>query len=80
MAECYPLESSSFGDSGFRFIMTEHNCAISSVAESFPSVCGHELEMFATVLPDCTVERTHWIVNGEHRCGYLVQARSLLEN
>ncbi|NET43777.1 iron-sulfur cluster biosynthesis transcriptional regulator SufR [Okeania sp. SIO2B3] len=54
------------------YIFMEHNCAISSVAESFPSVCGHELEMFGAVLPDCTVERTHWIVNGEHRCGYLI--------
>jgi DeoR family suf operon transcriptional repressor len=41
------------------------------VAESFPSVCGHELEMFATVL-DSPVERTHWMVDGEHRCGYLI--------
>lgn len=77
MADCYPVESSdSDKDTSSRFILTEHNCAISNVAESFPSVCSHELEMFATVLPDCTVERTHWIVNGEHRCGYLVQARS----
>ena len=58
-----------------RFIITEHNCAISNVAESFPSVCGHELEMFAYALPDCTVERTHWMIDGEHRCGYLVQAK-----
>ncbi|MBW4567523.1 MAG: iron-sulfur cluster biosynthesis transcriptional regulator SufR [Tolypothrix carrinoi HA7290-LM1] len=73
MAECHPVESNeSVGD---RFILMEHNCAISNVAESFPSICGHELEMFAAVLPDCTVERTHWIINGEHRCGYLVQAR-----
>jgi len=54
------------------FIFTEYNCAIAHVAESFPSVCGHELEMFATVL-DCSVERTHWMVNGEHRCGYLIR-------
>lgn len=76
MAEWYPVDSSDLGKgTNSQFIMTEHNCAISNVAESFPSVCGHELEMFATVLPDCTVERTHWIINGEHRCGYLVQAR-----
>ncbi|NJM70530.1 MAG: iron-sulfur cluster biosynthesis transcriptional regulator SufR [Scytonema sp. RU_4_4] len=74
MAECHPAESSESSESD-RFILTEHNCAISNVAESFPSICGHELEMFAAVLPDCTVERTHWIINGEHRCGYLVQAR-----
>lgn len=74
MAEWYAVSSDS--DQGTsRFIMTEHNCAISNVAESFPSICGHELQMFATVLPDCIVERTHWIINGEHRCGYLVQAQ-----
>ncbi|BAZ10078.1 hypothetical protein NIES4071_18920 [Calothrix sp. NIES-4071] len=72
MAEWHPVESSDQ-----RFIIAEHNCAISNVAESFPSVCGHELEMFAAVLPDCTVERTHWIINGEHRCGYLVQSRKM---
>ncbi|AFY34637.1 iron-sulfur cluster biosynthesis transcriptional regulator SufR [Calothrix sp. PCC 7507] len=74
MAEYHPVDAnnSTVGD---RFIFIEHNCAISNVAESFPSVCGHELEMFAAVLPDCTVERTHWLINGEHRCGYLVQAR-----
>jgi DeoR family suf operon transcriptional repressor len=77
MAECHSVESSkSDDDYSSRFILTEHNCAISNVAESFPSVCGHELEMFATVLPDCTIERTHWLINGEHRCGYLVQSRS----
>lgn len=74
MAECHPVDASE-SSSCDRFILIEHNCAISNVAESFPSVCGHELEMFAAVLPDCTVERTHWIINGEHRCGYLVQAR-----
>ncbi|QSJ19585.1 iron-sulfur cluster biosynthesis transcriptional regulator SufR [Nostoc sp. UHCC 0702] len=69
------LDDSSGGTAGDRFIFIEHNCAISNVAESFPTICGHELEMFAAVLPDCTVERTHWIINGEHRCGYLMQAR-----
>ncbi|NEQ86496.1 MAG: iron-sulfur cluster biosynthesis transcriptional regulator SufR, partial [Moorea sp. SIO2I5] len=54
-------------------ILTEYNCVISNVAESYPSVCGHELEMFAAVLPDCTVERTHWLNNGEHQCGYLIK-------
>lgn len=55
-----------------KYILAEHNCAISEVAESFPTVCGHELEMFAAILPDCTVERTQWINDGEHNCGYLI--------
>ncbi len=75
MAEYHPVETSDSQLAEDKFIFLEHNCAISNVAESFPSVCGHELEMFAAVLPDCTVERTQWIINGEHRCGYLVQAR-----
>jgi DeoR family transcriptional regulator, suf operon transcriptional repressor len=59
-----------------QFVLTEYHCAISHIAESFPGICGHELEMFAVALADCTVERTHWLVNGEHRCGYLIQAKS----
>jgi len=68
MAEWYRVEES-------KFIFAEHNCAISEVAESFPSVCDRELEMFAAILPDCTIKRTHWMINREHRCGYLIQAR-----
>jgi DeoR family suf operon transcriptional repressor len=80
MAECYPVESVEVGicdRAGLseRFVLMEHNCAISNVAETFPSVCGNELEMFAALLPDCIVERTHWIINGEHRCGYLIARR-----
>ncbi|NJK39549.1 MAG: iron-sulfur cluster biosynthesis transcriptional regulator SufR [Oscillatoriales cyanobacterium RM2_1_1] len=72
MAEWYAVEVDGAKSEAQRYILAEHNCAISSVAESFPSVCGHELEMFGAVLPDCNVERTHWIVNGEHRCGYMI--------
>ncbi|QDZ38860.1 iron-sulfur cluster biosynthesis transcriptional regulator SufR [Euhalothece natronophila Z-M001] len=72
MAEYSPLEGSTP-----QFLLFENNCAIASVAESYPSVCGHELEMFAAILPDCKVERTHWLYQGEHRCGYLIQ---LIEN
>ena len=55
------------------YLLAEHHCAISDVAESYPTVCGHELEMFAEILPDCIIERTHWINEGEHNCGYLIR-------
>ncbi len=74
MAEYYPLDSDNEEESN-HYMVTEYNCAISSVAASFPSVCKHELEMFAQILPDCTVERTHWQIDGEHRCGYSIQPR-----
>lgn len=88
MAEWYPVEGSDQAEPANRgaiapavgtphppsYVITEYNCAISHIAESFPSVCGHELEMFEIALEGCTVQRTHWLVNGEHRCGYLIQA------
>ncbi len=71
MAECHTIDL----DADPKFVLTEYNCAISQIAESFPSVCGHELEMFELALPDCRVDRTHWLVKGEHRCGYLIQPK-----
>ncbi|NEP58089.1 MAG: iron-sulfur cluster biosynthesis transcriptional regulator SufR [Symploca sp. SIO2G7] len=73
MAEWHTLKpEDTNGDTGTRYVILEHHCAISQVAQSFPSVCAHELEMFATALDNCCVERTHWINDGEHQCGYLV--------
>ncbi len=67
MAECHESDLEK------QYVLTEYNCAISHIAETFPNVCGHELEMFSIALSDCRVERTHWLVDGEHRCGYLIQ-------
>ncbi len=71
-AEGYMAELHRLEDTEEKYVLTEHNCAISDVAESYPTVCGHELEMFADLFPDCKVDRTNWINNGEHRCGYLI--------
>src|SRR5919202_3034933 len=76
MEEWYVLEPSNLNNgASHEFMLREHNCAISNVAESYPNVCGHELEMFAAVLPDCTGERTQWVNDGEHQCGYFIKAR-----
>lgn len=80
MAEWHRLEpepepAAGTPPSPSQFVITEYNCAISHIAETFPTVCGHELEMFQVALPDCLVTRTHWLVHGEHRCGYLIQAK-----
>lgn len=56
------------------YIFTEYNCAIAQVAASYPHICTHELEMFSVALPDCVVKRTHWLIEGEHRCGYLIES------
>ncbi len=74
MAEWFEVGSGN-GNTAPKYFIAEYNCAISNVAESFPSVCSHELQMFERVLPDCSVERTHWQIDGEHQCGYLIQAK-----
>lgn len=74
MAEWYGIEPDETSPQT-RFMVTEYNCAIASIAESFPRVCDHELALFAAALPDCYVERTHWMIGGEHRCGYLIQGQ-----
>lgn len=58
------------------FVVTEYNCAIANIAESFPTVCGHELELFTVLFPDCQVKRTHWMIRGQNYCGYLIQAEN----
>jgi len=73
ITDWYELEGT--GD----YIYTEYNCAIASVAESFPSVCSHELEMFSAIFAK-PVERTHWLVDGQHRCGYLIKNTNLNSN
>ncbi|AFY70208.1 iron-sulfur cluster biosynthesis transcriptional regulator SufR [Thalassoporum mexicanum PCC 7367] len=73
VAEWFEQDPHDQGDQP-NYILTEYNCAISEVAESFPSICSHELEMFEAALEGCKVERTHWMVGGEHRCGYLISS------
>ncbi len=75
MAEWHRVESEEGTDSP-AYVITEYNCAISHIAESYPTVCGHELAMFAIALPDCSVERTHWLVRGEHLCGYMIKEKA----
>ena len=75
-AEAMEADSASAeGAADDAFVITEYNCAIAQIAESYPTVCGHELAMFAIALPDCSVERTHWLVDGEHQCGYLIKTK-----
>ncbi|MEO1593187.1 MAG: iron-sulfur cluster biosynthesis transcriptional regulator SufR [Cyanobacteria bacterium J06632_22] len=76
MAEWHCVEAEAATADSPAYVITEYNCAISHIAESYPTVCGHELAMFAIALPDCSVERTHWLVRGEHLCGYLIREKA----
>ncbi|MGK7906854.1 MAG: iron-sulfur cluster biosynthesis transcriptional regulator SufR [Synechococcus sp.] len=72
MVDWYPLETEGQGE---QYMFSEYNCAISQVAETFPSVCGHELEMLQEVFSDSSVERTHWMVGDSHQCGYVIAVK-----
>ena len=54
------------------WLVTEHNCAIQSVARSQPLACRSEIEFLRAAMPDATIERTSHIVAGESCCAYRV--------
>ena len=56
--------------------MTEHNCAILSVAREFPHACSSEIEFIRALLPDATVERTTHMMAGDHSCSYEIERAS----
>jgi predicted ArsR family transcriptional regulator len=53
-----------------RFLVTEHNCAILSVAREHPHACSSEIEFIRALLPEASVERTTHMVAGAHSCTY----------
>lgn len=59
------------------FEITEHNCAISGVAQECQHACVCELSMFRELL-QATVRREEHIVAGDPCCRYIVQSREAL--
>ena len=58
-----------------RFLVTEHNCAILSVARAHPHACSSEIEFIRAALPDADVERITHMVAGAHSCTYEIRRR-----
>lgn len=58
------------------YTITEHNCAIFSVAQRYGQACGSELEFIRAVLDDAEVERIAHMVAGAHHCSYLVRRKA----
>ena len=55
--------------------ITEHNCAILTVATGFRQACSSELEFIRAALPGATVERVAHLMDGAHVCAYEVRPR-----
>ena len=54
------------------WLITEHNCAILTVAQGFGQACSSEIEFIRRSLPGAHVERVAHLMDGAHVCAYRV--------
>jgi DeoR family suf operon transcriptional repressor len=54
--------------------ITEHNCAILSVATGYRQACSSEIAFIRDALPGARVERVAHLMDGAHVCAYEVHA------
>ncbi len=54
------------------WLVTEHNCAILTVAHGFSQACSSELSFIRDALPGATVERVAHLMDGAHVCAYRI--------
>ncbi|WP_028547946.1 helix-turn-helix transcriptional regulator [Paenibacillus sp. UNC451MF] len=62
------------GEDG-QFVINEHNCPISQVANQYNHACQCELKMFETLL-DADVQRVECLVKGGNKCSYVIQPKN----
>jgi len=66
----YLADVERLDDGGWR--ITEHNCAILSVATGFRQACSSELAFIRDALPGARVARVAHLMDGAHVCAYEV--------
>jgi len=66
----YLADAEKLDDGSWR--ITEHNCAILTVAHGFSQACSSELSFIRDALPGAKVERVAHLMDGAHVCAYLV--------
>jgi DeoR family suf operon transcriptional repressor len=54
------------------WLITEHNCAILTVAHGFSQACSSELSFIRDALPGASVERVAHLMDGAHVCAYRI--------
>jgi DeoR family suf operon transcriptional repressor len=67
----YLADVEQLEDGGWR--ITEHNCAILSVAQGFRQACSSELSFIRDALPGARVDRVAHLMDGAHVCAYEVR-------
>lgn len=63
-------------DADGSFLITEHNCAVLSVAQRYGHACSSELDFLQRTLPEAEVTRIAHRLNGAHVCAYRVVLRT----
>jgi DeoR family suf operon transcriptional repressor len=66
----YLADAERLSDGSWR--ITEHNCAILTVAHGFSQACSSELSFIRDALPGAKVERVAHLMDGAHVCAYVV--------
>jgi len=66
----YLADFTQAGDGSF--LITEHNCAVLSVAQRYGHACSSELEFLQRTIPEAEVTRIAHRLNGAHVCAYRV--------
>jgi DeoR family suf operon transcriptional repressor len=70
----YLAEAERLPDGTWR--ITEHNCAILTVAHGFSQACTSELAFIREALPGADVRRVAHIMDGAHVCAYVISPPS----
>jgi DeoR family transcriptional regulator, suf operon transcriptional repressor len=66
----YLADAEKLADGSWR--ITEHNCAILTVAHGFSQACSSELAFIREALPGARVRRVAHLMDGAHVCAYEV--------
>lgn len=56
------------------FVLSEHNCPISQVANRYQQACQCELSLFQRLM-DADVERTECLAKGGLKCSYIIKSK-----
>jgi DeoR family transcriptional regulator, suf operon transcriptional repressor len=67
----YLADVERLDEGGWR--ITEHNCAILSVAKGFRQACSSELSFIRDALPGAEVQRVAHLMDGAHVCAYEIR-------
>lgn len=55
------------------FVLVERNCSMLTVAKKYGQICSSELDILKRLLPEASVQRVKYMVDGQSSCAYLIE-------